>query len=375
MQVWIKLYLVEVQELSERMLSVYDDWKDIRLNDVIELVGIYYENNGTSNDDAQLGIASSPCLHVVAYRKLVIDHPSYCHYDAVTEELLKSHVDLPSTRQAVLSAFADVLYGDELAAEYLLCHLLSSVRHRVGTLPVGNMTLNLYKADNDLSDNLDALLKQLLTKVLYLPLQLDMLNSETLVPRKNYETDVLTAGRLQLPNGTVILIDENKLQEGPLNENGLKNIVALRSIIQWQNVSYDFNWQAVSIETNINMLAISAGKSMLPFSFTLPLERRQNVAQLHSIVDNGMVTLVRSYLSLCKLLPLRSSPEKTQEAVGRSFVLARRDDPSITENDLHQWVTLAGVLALSYGMETIDEACWEKAVAMEQLRRNRIKES
>ncbi|KFD61423.1 hypothetical protein M514_06004 [Trichuris suis] len=306
--------------------QVYDDWKDIRLNDVIELVGIYYENNGTSNDDAQLGIASSPCLHVVAYRKLVIDHPSYCHYDAVTEELLKSHVDLPSTRQAVLSAFADVLYGDELAAEYLLCHLLSSVRHRVGTLPVGNMTLNLYKADNDLSDNLDALLKQLLTKVLYLPLQLDMLNSETLVPRKNYETDVLTAGRLQLPNGTVILIDENKLQEGPLNENGLKNIVALRSIIQWQNVSYDFNWQAVSIETNINMLAISAGKSMLP-------------------------------------------------AVGRSFVLARRDDPSITENDLHQWVTLAGVLALSYGMETIDEACWEKAVAMEQLRRNRIKES
>uniref|UniRef100_A0A5S6R5E5 Mini-chromosome maintenance complex-binding protein n=1 Tax=Trichuris muris TaxID=70415 RepID=A0A5S6R5E5_TRIMR len=355
--------------------KVYDDWKGIRLNDVIELVGIYYGDGDVSEGHTEPGVVRSRYLHVIAYRKLVVDHPSYCHYDFVTEELLKSLIDIPSARQAVLSLFTDVLYGDELAAEYLLCHLLSSVRHRVGTLPVGSMPLNLFKAEEALAGDLGSLFKQLFTKVLYLPLQLDILNNETLVPRKDYETDALSMGKLQLPSGSILLIDENKLQEGALNENGVKNIVALRSIIQWQNVSYDFKWQAVTVETNVNMLAISAGKSMLPFSFALPLEKRVNGKNFHSTVDNGILSLARSYLSLCKVLPLKCSPEQTQQAVGRTFVHARREDPSITQEDLHQWITVAGTLALSCGMDNIGETCWEKAVALERLRRNRINAS
>lgn len=53
-----------------------------------------------------------------------------------------------------------------------------------------------------------------------LPLSIDMLNSKAFAPSKDYTREQLTAGRLQLADGTVLIIDETVMQAGQLNEIG-----------------------------------------------------------------------------------------------------------------------------------------------------------
>jgi len=47
------------------------------------------------------------------------------------------------------------------------------------------------------------------------------------VPNKDYQTNILNPGLLQLYKQTVLLIDETNLEEGKITEKGLGNIKAL----------------------------------------------------------------------------------------------------------------------------------------------------
>jgi hypothetical protein len=51
-------------------------------------------------------------------------------------------------------------------------------------------------------------------------LTIDELNASRWSPWKDYERERLIDGRLQLPFGTQLIVDETALQTGQLNENG-----------------------------------------------------------------------------------------------------------------------------------------------------------
>jgi len=77
--------------------------------------------------------------------------------------------------------------------------------------------------------------------------------------RKDYDTNKLWSGRLQLPDDTYLLIDETVMKAGRLVERGVKNMAALHALSLRQQLSPDFN-------TNIPLLILSKGKSMIPVS-------------------------------------------------------------------------------------------------------------
>lgn len=54
-----------------------------------------------------------------------------------------NQIDVPKIRNELLSYLTQILGGDALVAEYLILNLTSRVYMRSGTLPLGNLPLNL----------------------------------------------------------------------------------------------------------------------------------------------------------------------------------------------------------------------------------------
>jgi len=84
-----------------------------------------------------------------------------------------------------------------------------------------------------------------------IPITIQSLNTENFIPRKNYAQNRLQSSRLQLPEGTILVLDETNLEPGQLNERGLKNLSALKEIITRQVLSYDFEFYQMEVNTNI----------------------------------------------------------------------------------------------------------------------------
>ena len=63
----------------------------------------------------------------------------------------------------------------------------------------------------------------LLPKVCFLPLTISTLNTVDFVPRKDYTTNRLNTGILQLSDGSHLVVDETALETGKLEAQGLYN--------------------------------------------------------------------------------------------------------------------------------------------------------
>ena len=147
-----------------------------------------------------------PRLHVLKYYQLEHCNPSLPRelksYNSCWEELRRSRDELHS----MLTIF---LFGDSLAAEYLLSHLMARIYHRQDGLNLGKYSLNLFNVPvlGDYSKRLATILQLLMSKVHYFPLTVDGLNKTTFLPKKDYDANRLTSGK----NCEKKLLKTNKL--------------------------------------------------------------------------------------------------------------------------------------------------------------------
>jgi hypothetical protein len=77
---------------------------------------------------------------------------------------------------------------------------------------------------------------------MYLPLTLETLDTKKFSPRKNYDTNLLESGLLQMVDGTFLIGDETVMKTGTLKENGILSIKAMATLIEQQVVEYDFQY-------------------------------------------------------------------------------------------------------------------------------------
>jgi hypothetical protein len=95
-------------------------------------------------------------------------------------------------------------------------------------MAAGYLPLNLCKVPSTVGLSLKAFISDLIPLVHYLPLTLENLNDKFyMLPemhRGQAANDLvymgLSAGQLQLPNGTCVIIDETHLQPGKLEDRG-----------------------------------------------------------------------------------------------------------------------------------------------------------
>ncbi|XP_063238088.1 mini-chromosome maintenance complex-binding protein [Bacillus rossius redtenbacheri] len=358
------------QEGTVCMLKVYDGER-FRLNDVVEVVGFVSASPATGEGDAPC--PGVPGLHCVAVRRLTHCNPLWsaiAEREAVFE-------GAESVRQELHMLLSGLLLGDTLAAEYLLCHLLSSVYLRNNTMALGKMSLNVTNVPTgcDYANKMYNILSLLLPKSHFLPMTLDNLNKQTFVPKKDYSENRLKSGVLQLSAHTHLVLDETQLMPGQLDACGVQNVTALGMVVRHQKLDYDFKYYSLEFETDIPVLVLSEGKSLLPSDVVIPLRADSpHVAETFEAATHylkePLLGNVRVYLTAMMQANF-TVPAAMQEVIENDFVEMRKENSKFTPDDLHRLLVLARLVSLSRGCRELTAPLWKHAVDMERRRQQR----
>ncbi|RKP26397.1 mini-chromosome maintenance replisome factor-domain-containing protein [Syncephalis pseudoplumigaleata] len=315
---------------------------DIRVTDVVEFIGVYGTTPVMSDDlmsdsHAADTMDHSPCVHAICHRILhaATETPLYAPESFGREGHLvagdiKPYDVAAESRQSLLDSFTRLLQGDALAAEYMLLALISRVQHRVNATTVGNLTLNLTRLQpSELAKRVERHLADLVTKCVTLPMSLACLNHRPFWPRDTGSSvEKLASGRLQLSAGTCLLVDETALDEGKLEDTGVRNVRALARVVEAQQLDYAFPYRGeISFPTDVTLLIFSTARSMLPAEFVLPLQ----LGTMATNDDDGHATDAdvhrqwRAYLALMRAMP-HVIPETLSQRIQQDFVDRRRAD-------------------------------------------------
>lgn len=374
------------------IVKIYDNPDTFKLNEMAHILGflsvdplLTEMNYHNSEHDNQMEIQTHnpppslvPRLHCVLFKKITYYNP-----------LLKSIPEITVGSEVIVNLFKELsilltqlLFGDKLAAEYLICHLISSVYMRKDLMALGKFSLNLSNIPNTLAsygEQLYEFLQLLVPKSHYLPMTLDNMNDLSFIPKKDYECNRLTSGLLQLSNNTHLILDETKLQPGQLSSSGCSGISALAQTIKTQRVNYDFNYYKMEFDCDIPVLILSEGTSLLPSDFLVPLQLdAHGVNTFTEILDaakqflkSDLLNKLRVYLTKMRHSTYTLSNNVLQ-LVQNEFVQMRQNDSKISAEDLHQLLVLARLICLSQGGKSLDEAGWKIACQMEQERKIRV---
>lgn len=99
----------------------------------------------------------------------------------------------------------------------------------------------------------------------------ESLNDSQWQPKKNYDTGKLNISVLgEMPALSNLLIDESNIQQGTIFELGLNNVKSIGSLIEEQQISYDFQYYSQDLPTNVACLIVGEGRSMFKNSIHMP---------------------------------------------------------------------------------------------------------
>jgi len=372
------------------IVKVYDLEGDaaFRLNDVVDVVGVLStENIEICDDDMDTDstLASSvPRIHAISIQKLQHQNPALPpasntqQYNAAKNEVFSKCSQI---RSLVIDVLKQALIGDAVAAEILLLHFISHVYSRNENLALGKFSMNLYKvsSEHNFIDNIYKLMQAMLEKTCYQDLSLESLNNKTYVPRKDYSTNRLVGGVLQLSDHTHLMLDETKMSNGQLNQDGVGNLTALGNVITWQKLEYNFQFHKLEYETDIPVLIMSEGKSLLPNDVCVPLVACESVtAESVAVSYNAAITHLNEFIHEARAyITLVTNSQYTltedmQKVVQDDFVSMRKSgDSKVTADDLHQLLVLARLLTISHGESRLTAEIWHQTVALDQQIKNR----
>lgn len=362
------------------LVKIYDSPEsDLKLNDVFEFIGVLTFDTDVNNNDkdgqleeelVNLPPSKVPRLHCLVHRKL-----------SVTDMLFKSPTMEPKLhlvkeiRESLLHYLKVVLGDDELAANFMLLHLLSKVHSRVDSFAVGKLSLNLTGFDKSsisvFGNRINNAVKTLLPFTHHMPLTVEYLNTASLAPVKDYQTNRLVAGVLQCAEGSHLMMDETSLQSGVLNNNGVENTRLLKDLMEFQNVEYDFKYYNMKMDADVQILILSEGKSnILPADLVVSFHPSA-VGPLGD-VDEKILNEWRWYLATLKSLP-HSIETEMQKVVENDMVAARQVDRSLGSEDFSRWLTMGRLMSVSFGETCLSHEHWQMVKEMERLRKERIK--
>ncbi|KAK3572854.1 hypothetical protein QTP86_008251 [Hemibagrus guttatus] len=386
------------------LVKVYSEWDSFRLNDMLEIFGILsvdpalslvaedkeassFLDPTESMESVEEQRAHSPPTSLVPRLHMLyaepLQHNNPLLPSSVSEDkgafLNSVTSEMSSVRAELLTYLTHVLLGDSLAAEYLILHLISSVYARRDVLPLGKFALNVSGCPHTspFTEQLYQIIQQLVPSSYRLCMSLHNMNTQRMVPRKDYTANRLVSGALQLGKNTSLVLDETHLEQGQLDTTGVQNITALGNLISWQKVDYDFNYHQMEFPCNINVLIMSEGRSLLPVHLN-PTVSPPNLEEYLKAVQHAQLpsqlNKYRVYLTVARLMDYSISDQITK-AVEEDFVEMRKDDPqSISAEDLHRMLVVARLLSLSYGQTTLSREGWMKAKQLEVLRTSRTQQ-
>lgn len=176
------------------LVKFYEDFAQITLNSVLDVVGFLSVDPslcGTFDDQDDCDNFDEVCaknpppsliprIHVIATRASNNLNPMLDNSEAsmTAEQMCDVYKDLRLV-------FTQYLFGDAVAAEYLLCHLISTVYVR-GDQTLGQFSINITNLPSetlpDYTKQLYDMIESLLPASHYLPVTLENLNTLEFIP-------------------------------------------------------------------------------------------------------------------------------------------------------------------------------------------------
>ncbi|ERN05393.1 mini-chromosome maintenance complex-binding protein isoform X1 [Amborella trichopoda] len=368
------------------LVKIYDGPDvDIKLNDIFEFIGVFtfdpeLVNHNSNHDElsdalcedvlAHLPPSKVPRLQCIISRRLaLLDLISTPLGLQPGQELVKG------IREALLQSLTSVLGNDGLAAKYLLLHFLSQIHTRIEPVAVGKLSLNLTGFNKKnmglFGKSLDNAIQCLLPFSDSIPLSIEYLNTTSLAPKKNYQTNRLVTGALQLAQGTHLTIDETELKAGTLNATGVDNIRILKQFLDFQRVEYEFEYYKVAMDTDVQVLVLSEAKSnILPADLVLPFRPVEVGSYLNA--SSSELEAWRWYLSTLRSHRYHTIDPAMQKVVQDDMVAARQADRSLGTEELSRWLAMARLMSISYGENSLKPEHWQMVKEMEKLRKERL---
>ncbi|RUS17592.1 hypothetical protein BC937DRAFT_89764 [Endogone sp. FLAS-F59071] len=260
-----------------------------------------------------------------------------------------------------------------------LGHLALTITHfppPPSTTTISSSTQPLHVHSNPSSRPLASVLASLLPKYHDLPLTLGVLNGACFFPRS--EDEILSAGVLQVAEGTAFVVDETVLEEGGLGDQGVRNMQALSNLLTNQTLAYAFPFSSFEFPTDINVIVLSVGgKSLLPSHCAVPLQSTESISEhgMENVLPAETLSLFRGFVQCLKYRPYEISKEMS-EHIQEAFVEQRRlsvtsGAPLPSQEDLMLRMSLARLVAQSFGQTQLTVEAWRHAVALDEERRRR----
>jgi hypothetical protein len=257
------------------------------------------------------------------------------------------------------------------------------VHARAEPLAVGALSLNLRglggaggaaasPAAEAAADAVAAVVAALAPRCVRQPLTVPSLNARPWAPHKDYASNRLAAGPLQLAGGTHLVLDETRLQAGQLNATGLANVAALKQLIATQRIEVDFQYYTMPLAMDAPVLVLSQHKSLLPADVTLPVHATADALLPPQLAHDAAMAPLRAYLCGARRLPHGIAPD-VGAVVEADLVAARAADPSLGQEVFHRWLTLGRLMAASAGEEALSGGAWRRVREMEHARAERLR--
>eukprot|EP01130_Rhizamoeba_saxonica_P015614 TRINITY_DN7052_c0_g1_i2.p1 TRINITY_DN7052_c0_g1~~TRINITY_DN7052_c0_g1_i2.p1 ORF type:complete len:525 (-),score=106.93 TRINITY_DN7052_c0_g1_i2:1451-3025(-) len=368
------------------IVKVYD-CDDMKFNEVIEFYGvleqyspepIYTEGNLMWMSEEEMLVHHPPSsvisrLHAITHINLGEGNPIGIH------EVSMEDVNLLECRMNIIQDLTSLTH-DALLSEYLLCAMVSKVYSRVNAFTLGYFPVNIqvpHEFDKgSFGKVIEMALSRYLPKSVFIDVTLEKFNNEDfkLVPVQNHDSNRLQSGRLQLSNGTCVIIDETYLSSGTLNEHGLRNISALKYLCNFQKVTFDYGFHQIDFNTDYIMIIISASKSVI---------LRENPAcyniKLENDADNDFLPIspelhknIRKYIMYIRNMSPSELDGELAELVQDDFVNMRKANSDMQIGDLNMFLTLSRLLSISEGCQNTTKEHWERAKQLEGIRIERL---
>ncbi|WVQ84570.1 hypothetical protein IAT38_006724 [Cryptococcus sp. DSM 104549] len=332
------------------LIKVYDD-VTFKPASTHEFIGVLSTSPMPSGEPEDAEIV--PTIHVLSKTEL----PEQTGASPADEQTREDLLDYLAT------AFAP---PDRVAAEYLLLLLLSSPTARPMSLPVlGTLSLNFRRGGETSTSLFNEVIASVTPRVVPLPLTLPLLHSHPFTPSMTEATG-LTAGLLQLGEGTVLVVEEDAMGNGgALNEKALNNLKALVDCVKDQQVKYDYPYMdGLKMECAVRVAVLSQSKSLLPVDIDIPLRDAPPASTKPPALDAFRSYLAR-YSSSTHAARLEI-PDETSQIIQDDFVTGRKASAAGAEDILKRRMKVARIVALSYPHATLTKEIWENTVKLDE---------
>jgi len=387
---------------------MYDNEERPKLNEVYEFIGIISCNpdlatptmGGRNDHEDEFGFKDTttmeerlvhcpptslvPRIHCILADKLLHTNPFLTRSldSEIVVQALQNEFEL--IRRKIIESLAKIMFGDSLAAEYVLLNAISRVYGRVEPMALGKFSVNVTKcpiaADGrslSVPNEVGKFFELATTKSHMMQLTISNLNKDRFVPKKDYNANRLTSGLLQLSEGTHLVLDETVLQPGQLNADGVQNLTAIGNVIQWQKVDYDFKFHQCEMKTDVTMLIFSEARSLLQCDCIVPLDQQNSVTQsassLFLTMDLQTVEKIRIYLEVCRLMDFNLS-DQMQDIIKNDYVQMREvDRKSMNPEAFHLLLVMARLVAISCGSKELTSDMWQRTKDLELQRATRLR--